>query len=336
MNKSGIKKASSGIPSSESQETKASKNSRWGIALAGGDGTRLKSLTRLMSGDERPKQFCRVIDNMTLLDRTIKRMGISIPRENMVISLTRTHEAYYDYLNNIIPTRQMAVQPANLGTAPAILYSLLRVESTDRNASVAFFPSDHYLSDDEAFMAQVISAFDRVNIEPDKIVLLGVMPDYPESGYGWIEPLRHSTDKQAQLFSPVKKFWEKPDRGTASELMKKGCLWNSFVMVGHVSTFLNMIKCTLPAICDYFLPVKELIGTPGERKAVESVYEKINPTNFSHTVLEESTKNLLVLEVRNVDWIDLGDPRRVLSLLESGLFESDWSPYAERISSQPG
>ena len=316
----------------ENHETKASKKSHWGIVLAGGDGTRLKSLTRLMSGDERPKQFCRVIDNMTLLDRTIKRMSISIPGENMLISLTRTHEAYYDYLDKIIPWQQMVVQPANLGTAPAILYSLLRVESMDRNASVAFFPSDHYLSDDEAFMAQVISAFNRVNIEPDKIVLLGVPPDYPEPGYGWIEPVRHSTDKQARLFSSVKKFWEKPDHRTASELMKKGCLWNSFVMVGHVRTFLNMIKRTLPTIYDYFLPVRKFIGTPDERKAVESVYEKITPINFSNTVLEECTGHLLVLEVKNVEWSDLGEPRRVLSLLQNALFESDWSQYAGRIS----
>jgi mannose-1-phosphate guanylyltransferase len=316
----------------ENHETKTSENSRWGVVLAGGDGTRLKSLTRLMSGDERPKQFCRVIDDMTLLDRTIKRMSISIPKENMAISLTHAHEAYYDYLNKIIPLRQMVVQPANLGTAPAILYSLLRVESMDRNASVAFFPSDHYLSDDEVFMAQVMSAFDRVVIEPDKIVLLGVLPDYPESGYGWIEPVLHSTDKQAQLFSGVKKFWEKPDYRTASELMKKGCLWNSFVMVGHVCTFLNIIKRTLPGIYDYFLSVRPFIGTPDERKAFESVYEKITPINFSHTVLEESAGNLLVLEVKNVEWSDLGEPRRVLSLLKNGLFESDWSQYAVRIS----
>ena len=316
----------------KNHETNESKNSRWGIALAGGDGTRLKSLTRLISGDERPKQFCRVIDNMTLLDRTIKRMSLSIPKGNMVISLTRTHEAYYDYLNKIIPAPQMAVQPANLGTAPAILYSLLRVECMDQNASVAFFPSDHYLSDDEAFMAQVKSAFDRVNLEPGKIVLLGVPPDYPESGYGWIEPLRHSANGRPQLFSSVKKFWEKPDRRTASELMKKGCLWNSFVMVGHVRTFLKLIHLTLPTIYDQFLPVKEVIGTPYERNAVESVYKKITPINFSHAVLEESTKNLLVLEVENVEWIDLGDPRRVLSLMEDGLFDNDLSSYAGRIS----
>lgn len=302
-----------------------SEGHRWGIILAGGDGTRLRSLTRIISGDERPKQFCRILGDESLLERTVKRVEMGIHRNNILLSVTRTHERFYNYLYDKFDRSQFADQPANLGTAPAILYGLLRIAKADPDASVTFFPSDHYLSDDGIFMKQVETAFEGVERQPGMIALLGITPGSAETEYGWIEPYTQADDGIRGPLMRVKRFWEKPGKSRAAELLNKGSLWNSFVMTGKVSSFLGMIRGSIPALYRDFLGASDLIGTPQESDAIDYVYERLTPANFSHRVLEVSTQNLLALAVKDVEWSDLGEPGRVLSTIENTGIKTEWS-----------
>lgn len=299
--------------------------SRWGIILAGGDGTRLRSLTRMISGDERPKQFCRILGDESLLERTVKRVEMGILRNNILLSVTRTHERFYNYLYDKFDRSQFADQPANLGTAPAILYGLLRIAKVDPDASVTFFPSDHYLSDDGIFMKQVEAAFEGVERQPGMIALLGITPGSAETEYGWIEPYTQDADAFPGPLMRVKRFWEKPDKSRAAELLNKGCLWNSFVMTGKVSAFLGMIRGSIPALYHDFIGASDMIGTTGENDAIDYVYEKLTPTNFSQRVLEVSTQSLLAFAVKDVHWSDLGEPGRVLSTIENTGIKTEWN-----------
>lgn len=302
-----------------------SEGHRWGIILAGGDGTRLRSLTRIISGDERPKQFCRILGDESLLERTVKRVEMGIHRNNILLSVTRTHERFYNYLYDKFDRSQFADQPANLGTAPAILYSLLRIAKIDPKASVTFFPSDHYLSDDGIFMNQVDDAFKGVEREPGKIVLLGITPGSAETEYGWIEPYTQADGAFLGPLMRVKRFWEKPGRSKAAELLNKGCLWNSFVMTGKALAFLSIIRGAIPSLYRDFIAASDMIRTPGESDAIDYVYEKLTPTNFSHRVLEVSTESLLAFAVKDVEWSDLGEPGRVLSTIENTGIKTEWN-----------
>ncbi len=152
---------------------------RWGVILAGGDGTRLRPLTRRITGDERPKQFCAIFDGKTLLDQTRHRVSLTISPDQTMVVVTQTHERFYGPLLAGLSPDHVVVQPKNQGTAPAILYSLLRLVTMAPAASVAFFPSDHYFSDGERFLSHVESAYEAVDLRPDLVTLLGMTPEGP-------------------------------------------------------------------------------------------------------------------------------------------------------------
>ena len=181
---------------------------RYAIILAGGDGRRLSEVTRRITGDFTPKQFCPVIGNTSLLEQTHLRVSLAVDEDHILTVLTRPQERHYRHLlKNILP-ENLVIQPENRGTAPAILYALLRLSRVARDAYVAVFPSDHFVSNDREFMRHVDLAFDAIGSRPEMTVLLGITPHAVESGYGWIEP-GELVFRRAPLFR-VRRFWEKP------------------------------------------------------------------------------------------------------------------------------
>lgn len=294
--------------------------SQWGVILAGGDGTRLRSLTRRITGDDRPKQFCPIFDNESLLDRTRRRVAQTVAPERTVAVLTKAHERFYAPLIRQVSSRLLVVQPENRGTSPAILYSLFRIAKMAPTASVALFPSDHYVSDDEAFMAHVRVAFDGVLRRPELVILLGISPAYPETAYGWIEPDQPIFGNGQPAFFRVRRFWEKPKPVLARTLLAEGCLWNSFVMVARGATLLALIESAAPDLYHTFLGLWPVLNTHDEEAAIEALYAGLPSTNFSEQVLASRPEDLAVLPVGGVQWSDLGEPGRVLSVVaQSGV-----------------
>lgn len=287
----------------------------WALVLAGGDGTRLLPLTRRIAGDERPKQFCPILGRETLLDRTRRRTALLVPPRRTLLVLTRSHERFYAPLLADVAPGSLVVQPANRGTAPAILYGLLRLALQAPEDTVAILPSDHFFSDDRAFMAHVGTAFEAVAARPDLVVLLGVMPDSPETEYGWIEPADALLPEGPRRFFRVRRFWEKPSPPLARTLLARGCLWNTFVMVGSVAAFLALVRSAVPGLYEAFLGVRSALGTPGEAEAVRTLYAVLPPMNFSDQILAGFPPNLAVLPVDGVGWSDWGDSQRVLAAL---------------------
>src|SRR5262245_39020118 len=111
----------------------------WAVILAGGDGTRLKRLTRKIAGDERPKQFCSFLGSQTLLEEAKNRAALELSRDRTLYVVNRAHEDFYASSLAREPAQNILVQPSNRGTAPAILYSVLRIAAVDPKALVACF-----------------------------------------------------------------------------------------------------------------------------------------------------------------------------------------------------
>jgi mannose-1-phosphate guanylyltransferase len=286
---------------------------RCAVILAGGEGLRLRSLTRRFAGDERPKQFCALVGSETLLAETRRRVALAVPPERTIVIVTQAHERFYEPLLADTPSARLVVQTKNVGTAPAILYGLLRVAALGPAGPVALFPSDHHVSDDGAFMGHVRSAFEAVAARPDLVILLGIAPDAAETEYGWIEPGDPLRLGDPESFWRVRRFWEKPSLAVAQALLAKECLWNSFVMVASVPTLLTMVCDAVPGLCEGFGPLRAVLGTPTEAEVAREVYARTHSLDFSRAVLAARPPNLAVLRVRGVEWTDLGDPRRVLA-----------------------
>ena len=298
----------------------ARRGNRWGVILAGGDGVRLRPLTKLICGDERPKQFCPLFDGRTLLAQTLRRAEPTFPREQLMVSLTSDHCKWYSREAGLRPS-QCVVQPANKGTAPAILHSLLSLARLDAQALVAILPCDHHYSNEQSFASALECAFETAAERSDSVVLLGAQPDYPEVEYGWIElgaPLGH---EGSQLFR-VRAFREKPVIEVARRLLEQGSVWNTFVMVGHVRAFLQMVQATLPGLLGMLGSARMWAGE--ETHIENSLYKRVPSVSFSHRVLSAETSKLAVLRLNDVGWSDLGDPGRAVMAVRGSGCKPTW------------
>ena len=113
------------------RSTDEQRKHEWGVILAGGDGTRLKSLSRRITGDERPKQFCPLISDISLVKETQIRVALEVAKDRTLFLLNRLHEPYYADILSDTPASNLIEQPRNIGTAPAILYSVLKIAAAD-------------------------------------------------------------------------------------------------------------------------------------------------------------------------------------------------------------
>lgn len=283
---------------------------RWGIILAGGDGNRLRALTRFISGDDRPKQFCRVLGQHTLFEQTRHRVAHSIPGRQTILALTITHQSFYgaDLCGDPAPK---LIQPINRGTAPPILLSLLRIVRHAPDAMVAVLPSDHYFSDEAVFASTLDAAFRIAHTQRESVVLLGARPSRPDPEFGWVD----LGAVAGQSLFRVRAFEEKPNIGIAEKLFKSGALWNTFVMVGRVTSFLWMAFLCQPELLTQLNDWLPNSIDMTDLYVPSSLYERIPTSDFSHHVLSRNAYRLLVLRLNKTEWHDLGNPSSVFSVL---------------------
>jgi mannose-1-phosphate guanylyltransferase len=153
-------------------------------------------------------------------------------------------------------------------------------------------------------------------------VLLGIPPDTAHGDYGWIEPGRIFAGGSHPLARPgarnVTGFWEKPGPELAATLDLRGCVWNSFVMIGRVRAFLDLIATAAPALTLSFGRLESAYGRADEARAARKLYAGLPTTDFSHHILQVRPERLGVLTVHGTRWSDLGDPSRLLSARACG------------------
>lgn len=287
---------------------------RWALVLAGGDGTRLQALTRMIAGVPIPKQYCRIVGDRSLLEATLARTQQFASAERTLVIINRNHLDLARAQLRMLPAQSVLVQPRNCDTGPGLLFSLLHLKRRHPSAIVAVFPSDHYIGDDRTFVRHVERATQIVSELPDKVVLLGIRPDRCEPGYGYLEPAQPLPSNAAgALAFHVAGFREKPTPTLAKSILARGGLWNSFVMVFQLERMLELIRDLLPH------EFEQLAGLSDDAEAAALCYHDLVPWNFSSAVLARIPQHLVALRVDDVHWSDWGTQRaieRTLRLLK--------------------
>jgi len=287
----------------------------WGIVLAAGEGTRARDFLGRLCGGRGIKQFCAVVGRRSMLEHTLARVERLIPRERILVVVSRNHQEEASQQLAHWPVNNVIYQPADRDTAPGILLPLAYISYRDPLATVTVFPSDHFVVEEEQFMAAVGRAVAEVQRFPQQLILLGATPDGAEGDYGWIEPAGQETGRESRA---VLRFIEKPPPTYARELMARGALWNTFVFAGQVTILWAMVRRTAPDLCYTFERICRILSLSSSYASLftEHAYERMRAVNFSSGVCEPLVSWLRVLPMPEVGWSDWGTAERILASLQ--------------------
>ena len=294
---------------------------RCGIVLAAGDGTRLQPFIQRWRGDALPKQYVNFLGLRSMLEQTWQRAELLIAPERLVTVVGQHHLSFHAVLGQLArrPAGTVVVQPQNRETGPGLLLPLVHLAARHPDAVAAIFPSDHYIAEETLFMGHVELAFRAVERDPDRVVILGIEPQAPESDYGYILPAPDETAPYGCI-KRVARFVEKPRPDEAEELIRAGALWNSFVIVARPRRLLELVHQAAPALYDAFEWISLAIGTPHEAAIIDEIYRTLPAVNFSRAVLQRlqdyESSRLSVLPMRGVTWNDWGSEARVTADLQ--------------------
>jgi mannose-1-phosphate guanylyltransferase len=268
------------------------------LLLAGGDGTRLQELTRLITGVPIPKQYCRLLRGASLLESALQRAHFFAAKKDISVIINHNHLSLAQEQLGLLPASNIFVQPFNRDTGPGLIFSLLHLERLHGDAIIAVFPTDHFIDNDRRFMSHVLHAAYVVSHMPQKIAILGVIPDRPESGFGYILP-SDPLEGFENTFA-VREFAEKPGPQAVRQIVSRGGLWNTFVMVFRLSRMLEIIREYVPREFEKLSPLRE---SP-EKAAL--LYQNLDSWNLSTNLLARIPEHLIALQIEDVRWSDWG------------------------------
>ena len=283
----------------------------WALVLAGGEGSRLRSLTTTMTGVAIPKQFCSLRGGDSLLYQALQRAEFVALREHVCAVVAARHQSWWQKLLNRLPPGNVVVQPGNCGTASGVLLPLMDIMASDADASIVILPSDHHV-DSEAILARALrEATHALERRPNDILLLGMQPDEPDPELGYIVPGLADADGTAAVL----RFVEKPAAPAARELITEGALWNAFIIVARAGALLALFERSAPELVSAMRQARGISTQPTSPTSLQSLYRTMAPLDFSRHILPGQESHLRVIPVPACGWTDLGTPKRVALML---------------------
>lgn len=270
------------------------------LIMAGGKGTRFWPL----STEERPKQFLNLIGNDTMIQMTINRIKPIIPIERIFIC---TGERYVSLVKEQLPelpNRNIIVEPEGRNTAPCITLSAMVIKRYYKDATMVVLPSDHLIRDENKFRNIILDGEEYLKENSGAIITLGMTPNRPETGYGYIKYTNNKVNVNENDVIKVDKFVEKPSLEVAKEYLEDGSyLWNGGMFIWTVDNILTQIK---KFSSNTYESLKEIENIEEERlqETINNRYKGTEATSVDYAILEKS--NDIYVIPSNIDWDDIG------------------------------
>jgi len=275
----------------------------YAILLAGGTGTRLWPVSRELY----PKQLVKFIGNNSLVQSTIKRLAPLLDLEKVRVVCGERH--YYEIARHIddiglLSEGKIIQEPSGRNTAPAILLAAFHVHHAAADGIMCVFPADHVIGNIESFHERLGFAIDLA--DGGQIVTFGIKPNYPETGYGYIE----GAEDISKGALKVKRFVEKPDRSTADQYIKAGnFFWNSGMFAFKASVLLEEFKTHQPAM----LATMEACFS-ADRPLSGNDYDRLENISIDYAIMEKTDRCVVVPS--DFGWSDIGSWKSLYDFLE--------------------
>jgi mannose-1-phosphate guanylyltransferase len=286
------------------------------VIMSGGRGERLWPL----STPVRPKQFLPLLSGKSFLQATAERVIPLVGKEGLFVVVPREYnELVAKELS--LPWDQIIVEPEGRNTAPALGLSSLVLSARDPKAVMIALPSDHLVTKVEEFQ-RILRVAVELAEKGEYLVTLGIKPDRPATGYGYIRYAELFAETQGIPVYRVEQFVEKPDRTKAEAFLAEGCyLWNSGIFVWRLDTFMHALSLHMPELYSGLLELREHLGKPSWEGALVQLYSRLPAISIDYGLMEKA-QNVLVIPA-DIGWSDVGDWSAV-----SNLFPKDESGNA--------
>jgi len=272
----------------------------YAVIMAGGRGERFWPKSR----QELPKQFLRLIGDRTMLQITVDRLQKTIPPGQIFII---TGKAYYDIVRGQvpeIPEENIILEPIGRDTAAAVGLSAVAISRRDSAGVMIVLPADHYIADEEQFCAVLQSAVALAK-SGEHLVTLGITPNRPETGFGYIAHGRLYQIVDGNPAYAVDRFTEKPGLQRALEYLASGHhYWNSGIFIWRVDLIQSLIAKHLPELNTGLMKIRAAYGTERYPEVLETVFAGLPKISIDYGVMEKAS-NVLVLP-GNFGWDDVG------------------------------
>lgn len=278
----------------------------YAVIMAGGIGKKLWPLSRR----KMPKQFVDLLDDGTMVAKTVRRISGIVPDENIFIITSELGRTLLWETLGSFRSQNIIVEPSSRNTAPCIALATAHIKKRDPDAVTIVLPSDHLVHDDLTFV-KIVQAGIEIAREKKGLVTIGIKPDRPETAYGYIQadgqlplPLAFSDGCDFLLFR-VKAFAEKPDASTAVEFLESNDFyWNSGVFIWHIDAISREFERSMPDLYKDLLAIYDSLGSENEQKVIEDVYSWIHPLSIDYGIMEKA-ETVFVL-TGEFGWTDLG------------------------------
>lgn len=269
------------------------------VVMAGGRGERFWPKSR----QDLPKQFLSLTgDGVTMIEHTVIRLAPMIAPDDVFIV---TNEAYKGLVREqlpAIPIENILTEPVAKNTAPCIAFAAAVIGKRYGDAVMAVLPSDHLIKNNILFLETLQDARE-VALEGDNLVTMGIVPTYPETGYGYIR--FRPEDSGAGRAHRVEQFVEKPDLAAAKQYLATGeYLWNSGMFVWKASAILSCFSRYLPDIYEGALRIARADGTPAYGRTLKEEFDRFEPVSIDYGVMEKAP-DIYTLP-GNFGWDDVG------------------------------
>lgn len=268
------------------------------LIMAGGKGERFWPKSR----QSLPKQFLSLTnDGKTMIQLTVERILPLVAMEDIYIATNGAYKALVQEQLPDLPCQNILCEPVGRNTAPCIGLGAIHIHHKYDDAVMFVLPSDHLIKNDALFVETLEHAA-KVAEQGGNLVTLGIRPNYPETGYGYIKADKSIT---VDISYKVERFVEKPDLEKAQTYVASGdYFWNSGMFIWKLSTILENVKEFLPETYEGLLKIGEAIGADNQEDILKAVFPGLPSESIDYGVMEKASDIYLI--PGDFGWDDVG------------------------------